>query len=63
MPLRLSPTWISQIEAVVLTGLSTASNALVTATDSILSAFGKLHGFAGSAHPSSIDVGALLPCE
>ena len=42
MPLRLSPTWISQIEAVVLTGLSTATNALVTATDSILSAFGKL---------------------
>lgn len=42
MPLRLSPTWNSQIEAVLLTGLSTVTNALVTATDSVLSAFGKL---------------------
>lgn len=42
MVARLSPEWISQVGAVVLSGLSTASSAVITATDSILSALGKL---------------------
>lgn len=56
---------LARVRAAALTGLSTATNAVIAATDTILEAFGKLQaqitghfGVGGSTHPNAIAGGA-----
>lgn len=54
MPPRLSPSWNTQVEAAILTSLSTATTTPVVATDSTLSAIGKLQGQLTAFAPKAI---------